>query len=134
VLVDAAEEFGCDCSIIDFDTSLLAEALGAVLDFPEDDMARVARPPLDSLADIRKLPIPAHRKDGRLPITRDRRIRISLLGAPESHPTEPANFALARIEGRNESRQMSFSGHFPNSAQIPAQCQYEYQAFCVNYW
>ena len=68
VLVSAAEEFGYDGIIIDFDTSSLAEAMGAQLDFPEDDMARVAHPPLDAIADIRKLPMPDPCKDGRLPL------------------------------------------------------------------
>jgi uroporphyrinogen decarboxylase len=68
VLVAAAEEFGYDCIIIDFDTSSLAEAMGARLDFPEDDMARVSQPSLDSIADIRKLPLPDPHKDGRLPL------------------------------------------------------------------
>jgi uroporphyrinogen decarboxylase len=68
VLVAAAEEFGYDCIIIDFDTCSLAETMGAVLDFPEDDMARVSQPSLDSIADIRKLPLPDPHKDGRLPL------------------------------------------------------------------
>jgi len=68
VLVDAAEEFGYDCIIIDFDTCSLAEAMGAQVEFPEDDMARVAQPLLDSIADIRKLPLPDPNEDGRLPL------------------------------------------------------------------
>ena len=68
VLVGAADEFGYDCIIIDFDTASLAEAMGARLDFPENDMARVAQPALDSIADIRKLPMPDPHKDGRLPL------------------------------------------------------------------
>jgi uroporphyrinogen decarboxylase len=67
-LVAAAEEFGYDCIIIDFDTCSLAETMGAALDFPEDDMARVAATTLNSIADIRKLPLPDPHKDGRLPL------------------------------------------------------------------
>lgn len=39
VLVDAAEELGYDCIIIDFDTCSLAEAMGAQVEFPENDIA-----------------------------------------------------------------------------------------------
>lgn len=67
-LVAAADEFGYDCIIIDFDTSSIAEAMGAELCFPEDDMASVKHPPLETLADIRKLPLPNPLRDARLPI------------------------------------------------------------------
>ena len=68
VLVDAADEFGYDCIIIDFDTSSLAEAMGAELEFPEDDMASIAHPRLERLSDIRKLPLPDPYRDARLPL------------------------------------------------------------------
>lgn len=67
-LVDAAKTFGYDCIIIDFDTASLAEAMGARLRFPEDDMASVEQPPLEALGDIHKLPLPDPEKDGRLPV------------------------------------------------------------------
>lgn len=68
VLVDAMREFDYDCIIIDFDTCVLAEAMGAGLEFPVNDMARVVHSPLEDLADIHKLPLPDPHKDGRLPL------------------------------------------------------------------
>lgn len=67
-LVEAANAFGYDCIIIDFDTASLAEAMGARLRFPKDDMASVEQPPLKALRDIHKLPLPDPEKDGRLPV------------------------------------------------------------------
>jgi uroporphyrinogen decarboxylase len=67
-LTAAADELGYDCIIIDCDTSSIAEAMGAELCFPEDDMASVKNPPLKNLADIRKLPLPDPYRDARLPI------------------------------------------------------------------
>jgi uroporphyrinogen decarboxylase len=68
VLADAAYRFGYDCIIIDFDTCALAESMGAVLEFPEDEPARVSQPALASLADIRKLKLPDPDRDARLPL------------------------------------------------------------------
>ncbi len=68
VLADAAYRFGYDCIIIDFDTCALAEAMGAALEFPEDEPARVAQPALASLAGFRKLRLPDPHRDGRLPL------------------------------------------------------------------
>jgi len=67
VLADAARTHKYDCIIIDFDTCSLAEALGATLEFPPTEPARVAHPLLANLQDIRKLKIPDPTRDGRLP-------------------------------------------------------------------
>lgn len=67
-LAEAAYRFGYDGIIIDFDTCSLAEAMGAVLGFPEDEPAHVVRPPLSSLAEIRKLKLPDPYRDARLPL------------------------------------------------------------------
>jgi uroporphyrinogen decarboxylase len=68
VLADASYQFGYDCIIIDFDTCSLAEAMGASLSFPVDAPAHVSMPPLQSLSQIRDLPIPDPHRDGRLPL------------------------------------------------------------------
>ncbi len=68
VMADAAERFGYDCIILDFDTCTLAEALGAKLCFPEDAPASVAEAPLQDLGAIRDLPMPDPMRDGRLPL------------------------------------------------------------------
>jgi MtaA/CmuA family methyltransferase len=67
-LADAAYRFDYDCIIIDFDTCTLAEAMGAVLVFPQDEPARVAKPAVKSLADACHLPLPDPDHDGRLPL------------------------------------------------------------------
>jgi MtaA/CmuA family methyltransferase len=68
VLADCARAFGYDCIIIDFDTCVLAEAMGAELVLPDDAPARVAAPAIRSLVEVRDLRIPDPDRDGRLPI------------------------------------------------------------------
>ena len=68
VMADAAERFGYDCIILDFDTCTLAEALGARLHFPEDAPASVAEPALRDLSAFGDLPMPDPERDGRLPL------------------------------------------------------------------
>ena len=48
-LADAAEDFGYDCIIIDFDTCVLAEAMGATITFPGEEPARIAKSPLETI-------------------------------------------------------------------------------------
>jgi len=68
VMADAADKYGYDCIILDFDTCSLAEALGAKLAFPESEPAFVERPVLQELAQFRELVLPDPHKDGRLPL------------------------------------------------------------------
>jgi len=67
-LADTAHDFGYDCIIIDFDTSSLAEAMGAVVTFPGDESARIVETPLKSIQDAARLKIPDPHRDGRLPL------------------------------------------------------------------
>ncbi len=68
IMADAAEKYGYDAIILDFDTSTLAEALGARLVFPEDAPASVAAPALAELEDFHNLRLPDPERDGRMPL------------------------------------------------------------------
>lgn len=67
-LADAAYEFGYDCIIIDFDTCVLAEAMGATITFPGDEPARIATSPLKAIQEAGSLRVPDPQRDGRLPL------------------------------------------------------------------
>jgi len=66
--IEATEKYGLDGVLIDFDTATLAGALGAGVEFPEDDPARVVRPRLRRLEEARDLPPPALEADERVGI------------------------------------------------------------------
>lgn len=66
--VNTAYDFGYDCIILDFDTCVLAEAMGSKLEYPADEPARVKDYFLQSIRDVDKLKIPDPYKDGRLPL------------------------------------------------------------------
>lgn len=67
-LADTAADFGYDCIIIDCDTCVLAEAMGATIAFEGDEPARIAHAPLQSIRDGRQLRVPDPQRDGRLPL------------------------------------------------------------------
>ena len=67
-LADAAYDFGYDCIIIDFDTCVLAEAMGASIMFPGEEPARIAKPPLKTIQEGAGLKVPDPQRDGRLPL------------------------------------------------------------------
>lgn len=67
-LAETAHDFGYDCIIIDFDTCVLAEAMGATIAFHGDEPARILHAPLTAFRDARDLRVPDPRRDGRLPL------------------------------------------------------------------
>ncbi|MBI4474096.1 MAG: uroporphyrinogen decarboxylase, partial [Acidobacteria bacterium] len=67
-LADTAHDFGYDCIIIDCDTCVLAEAMGATITFAGDEPARIAVAPLASVRDGKSLRVPDPHQDGRLPL------------------------------------------------------------------
>ena len=67
-LADTADDFGYDCIIVDCDTCVLAEAMGATITFTGDEPARIDRAPLQSIRDARQLRVPDPHRDGRLPL------------------------------------------------------------------
>jgi len=54
--VRAVETYGYDGVLVDVDTVTVAEALGVVVDHPEDQPARWAGPAISGLAEVRDLP------------------------------------------------------------------------------
>lgn len=66
--VTTSYDFGYDCIILDFDTCVLAEAMGSRLKFPQDEPARVEEFFLKSITDVSRLRIPDPYSDGRLPL------------------------------------------------------------------
>jgi uroporphyrinogen decarboxylase len=67
-LADAAYDFGYDCIIVAFDDCTLAEAMGAGVEFVEDQPPRISSPAVDSLAEVPFLSVPDPLTDGRLPL------------------------------------------------------------------
>ena len=52
----AAEKYDADGILIDIDTATLAGAAGATVDFPEDEPARILKPALTVLEEVKDLP------------------------------------------------------------------------------
>jgi MtaA/CmuA family methyltransferase len=67
-LADTAYDFGYDCIIIDFDTCVLAEAMGAVITVEENAPARIAISAANTVAEVKTLKMPNPCEDGRLPL------------------------------------------------------------------
>ena len=67
-LADTAHDFGYDCIIIDCDTCVLAEAMGATIAFPGDEPARIETSPLHSIQEAAHLRVPDPHRAGRLPL------------------------------------------------------------------
>jgi len=67
-LADTAADFGYDCIIIDCDTCVLAEAMGATITYAGDEPARIDCAPLHSIHAARHLRVPNPHTDGRLPL------------------------------------------------------------------
>lgn len=64
----ALEIYGHDCILLDLDTTLLAEAMGAARDSTPDEPGHIAAPAIDSLDDVDQLRPVDPQRDGRLPV------------------------------------------------------------------
>ncbi|HUW58973.1 MAG TPA: uroporphyrinogen decarboxylase family protein [Planctomycetota bacterium] len=64
--VAAFRRYGQDLITIFADTSILAEAMGTELHYPDDDVPRVKTPVVNSMEDAEKLEVPDARTAGRL--------------------------------------------------------------------
>ena len=64
----ALEKYGHDCILIDLDTTLLAEAMGAVRDHTLGAPGHIAGPAISDLSDIGKLRVVDPERDGRIPV------------------------------------------------------------------
>lgn len=67
VHLQAVEKYGYDCIMVDTDTTMLAEALGAKSECAPNEPGRIVQPALHSLDEVEKLRVIDAEKDGRIP-------------------------------------------------------------------
>jgi uroporphyrinogen decarboxylase len=65
--LQAWEEYGHDCLLIDTDTTMLAEAMGAKSECAPDEPGRIVEPAIHSLAEVDRLKVINPETDGRIP-------------------------------------------------------------------
>jgi MtaA/CmuA family methyltransferase len=63
----AWEKYGHDCFLIDTDTTMLAEAMGAKSECAPDETGRIVAPAIQSLAEVDRLEVVNPETDGRIP-------------------------------------------------------------------
>ena len=63
----SVEKYGYDCILIDTDTTLLAEAMGAKSQCAPDEPGRIVTPAIQSLDEVGKLKVVNPETDGRIP-------------------------------------------------------------------
>lgn len=68
VHLQAVEQYGYDCILIDLDTTMLAEAMGATRDYAPNEPGHIAAPAIASLDEVEKLKPVDPLKDGRIPV------------------------------------------------------------------
>ncbi len=64
----AVEKYGYDCLLIDLDTTMLAEAMGAPRDCAPNEPGHVAAPAIRSLEEVDQLKPADPERDGRIPV------------------------------------------------------------------
>lgn len=67
VHLQALEKYGHDCLLIDTDTTLLAEAMGAKSEWAPGEPGRIVAPAIRSLAEVDRLKVVNPDTDGRIP-------------------------------------------------------------------
>jgi uroporphyrinogen decarboxylase len=65
--LQAWEKYGHDCFLIDTDTTMLAEAMGAKSECAPDEPGRIVAPAIHSLAEVDRLQVINPETDGRIP-------------------------------------------------------------------
>jgi uroporphyrinogen decarboxylase len=65
--LDALEKYGHDCILIDTDTTMLAEAMGAKSECAPDEPGRIVAPAIRSLNEVDRLKVINPYTDGRIP-------------------------------------------------------------------
>lgn len=68
VHLQAVEKYGHDCILIDLDTTMLAEAMGAKRDATPNEPGHIAAPAINSLDEVGKLKPVDPARDGRIPV------------------------------------------------------------------
>ena len=67
VHLQAVEKYGYDCLLVDTDTTMLAEAMGAKSQCAPDEPGRIVAPAIRSLDDVERLRVIDPHTDGRVP-------------------------------------------------------------------
>lgn len=67
VHLQALEKYGHDCIMVDTDTTMLAEAMGARSECAPDEPGRIVAPAIRSLDEVDRLQVINPQKDGRVP-------------------------------------------------------------------
>jgi len=65
--LQAAEKYGHDCIMIDTDTTMLAEAIGAKSECAPNEPGRIVAPAIRSLEEVGRLQVADPQRDGRIP-------------------------------------------------------------------
>ena len=65
--LDAVDKYGHDCILIDLDTTMLAEAMGATSDCAPNEPGRIVAPAIRSLGEVDRLRVVSPERDGRIP-------------------------------------------------------------------
>jgi uroporphyrinogen decarboxylase len=65
--LQAVEKYGHDCILVDTDTTMLAEAMGARSECAHDEPGRIVEPAIRSLDEVDKLKVVNPETDGRIP-------------------------------------------------------------------
>jgi MtaA/CmuA family methyltransferase len=65
--LQAVEKYGYDCIVLDTDTTMLAEAMGAKSECTPDGPGRIVEPAIHSLDDVDRLKVIDPETDGRIP-------------------------------------------------------------------
>jgi MtaA/CmuA family methyltransferase len=65
--LQAVEKYGHDCILVDTDTTMLAEAMGARSECARDEPGRIVEPAIRSLDEVDKLKVVNPETDGRIP-------------------------------------------------------------------
>lgn len=106
VYIQAVEKYSYDCVLVDPDTTMLAEALGAKSDCTPGEPAHIYAPALDRLEDVDKLKVVDPERDGRIPVLLE---AIRILSKTFGHDVsirgncDQAAFSLACLVRGNEN-------------------------------
>ncbi len=65
--LQAVEKYGYDCILIDTDTTMIAEAMGAKSECAPNEPGRIVEPAIHSLGEVDRLKVVNPEKDGRIP-------------------------------------------------------------------
>ncbi len=115
----ALHKYGHDCILIDLDTTLLAEAMGAVRDHAPDAPGHIAGPAIADLRDVGKLRVVDPERDGRIPVLLEAvRILVREVGDEVSirGNADQAAFSLAGLVRGTEDFLLDLAGDPDNPA------------------